>query len=513
MTSELLSAIRFMSFHKLLSDVEKRHYDRIQKLWIAANLKNADLLELLNEVHSYDVPPEESVFNDMCFILAERIPEDSELLALFQELYKIRFGQSVEDPKRLAAIEKGWNYFRHGTFTKDAEKTYSFGDGEPVFQSRAFENYIKARREDLARLHGIDEKDLVSFYHSNLRPSFVMAGDDMELIRFSKKDMFFGTAYATTANFLNSHCGAEDWLRAVMFAKNEYLEKAGVRRKGWDYLPDFDKILYDYYRGKVASFIQTLQDSVPFTRPMLRYDCADANPYVDHVSICCFYYTDIIFEFFRRMQTRYYTDFSWEAYSGKTLQQLYSAQLDESKKLINRQAEQIQALEAQNKSLAASSQSSLAETERQLRHESDGLRKELMRKDDEIRLLKERLAWQESLTDEALAEPDDSSSSECDRTLIHTKRYLFVGFPEAVSEIRKEFPGSAFMTSEASQISGMQVDAIVLLIRAMKHKFFYKIRSEKSLSEVPVIYCNGTGMDAVYAAIWKSADYLFPAES
>ena len=512
MTPYKFSEIRFISLNTLLGDAEKRRYDKIQKLWIAANLKNSDLLEILNEVRACDTSLVESIFNDMCYILAERIPEDNELLELFQEIYCIRFEQTSQDPEYYLAMEKGWNYLRHAAFTEETEKLYAFADGEPVFQSRAFENYIKARRKDLAKLHGIDEKELVSFYHSNLRPSFVMARDALELIQYSQKDLFFGTVYAATANFLNSHCGAEEWIREIMFSRNEYLESFGVRRKGWDFYPDIDKLLVNYYRGKIGAFIQCQHGDNPFTRPMLRVDCV-TDPYQDHISLCWLYYAEILFEMFRRLQARYYKDFSWESYSGKTLQQLYSAQLDESKKMINQQAEQIQALEARNKSLAASSKSSLAVTERQLRRESDGLRKELMRKDNEIRLLKERLAWQESLTDEALAEPDDSSSSECDRALIHTKRYLFVGFPEAVSEIRKEFPGSAFMTSEASQISGMQVDAIVLLIRAMKHKFFYKIRSEKPLSEVPVIYCNGTGMDAVYAAIWKSADYLFPAES
>ena len=94
--------------------------------------------------------------------------------------------------------------------------------------------------------------------------------------------------------------------------------------------------------------------------------------------------------------------------------------------------------------------------------------------------------------------------------IIRTKRYLFVGYPEALAELRREFPTSIFMTSETStRLRDIQVDAVVVLTRYIKHRTYYKIRSEKNLDGVPLIYCNkSASLDNVYAAIWKAAEKL-----
>ena len=69
------AVIRWLTYDKLLQDAEKKNYHRIEALYTAANLKNDDLVPLLDEKRALDVRLPETIFNDMCYVLAERIAE------------------------------------------------------------------------------------------------------------------------------------------------------------------------------------------------------------------------------------------------------------------------------------------------------------------------------------------------------------------------------------------------------------------------------------------------------
>ena len=503
------AVIRWFVYESLLQDAEKKNYRRIEALYAAANLKNEDLVPLLNEKRALDVQLSETIFNDMCYALAERIAESEELASLFQQLYKFDFSRLSSSLGSVSRAADAWESFRHGKFSDEADgQEYRFPDGEPVFQSRAFANYVRKRKRALAEFFGISEDSLAAYYHDNLRPRFIPGKEGVETIRTSKNDVYFGTVFSTLSNHLNVRCGSADWVREILYARNQYLEERGIRRKGWDYYPDIDSIMDSYFRGKVTEFYWRAAADTGFIRPMLRDECVPASPIEDHISICWLYYLDVVYEMMRRVMAKYYRDFSWESVSGGSAQERYAAIIDTFKEMTAQQDSVIRSMESKIRELEAASEAGLAKAERQSRVEADVLRKEILQKDEEIRRLKEKLYWQEQLTDEAAKEPEDSDNTVYDRAMILSKRYLFVGFQEAVSELRKEFPGSVFMTAERAQISGLRVDGVVLLTRFMKHNMFYKVRSEGSLKGIPLIYCNGAGTDAVCEAIWRSGVVL-----
>ena len=503
------AVIRWFVFDRLLQDAEKKNYQRIESLYVSAGLKNADLVPLLNEKRALDLRLPETIYNDMCFVLAERIAEDEELGSLFQKLYRDDFSRLSRSLEKSAETADLWDSFRHGKFYEERDmEEFRFPDGEPVFQSRAFANYVRARKKALAEFLGVNDGSLVNYYHDNLRPRFVISKNGDEIIQTSRGNIYFGTVFSVVSEHLNTRCGSADWIREILYAKNSYLEERGIRRKGWDYYPDLDRIMDNYFRGKVGEYYWRAPAETGFIRPMLRDECVPGSPIEDHISICWLYYLDVIYEMLRRMQAKYYRDFTWESVSGRSVQERYAAVLDSYKEMCAQQESLIRSTESKIRELEADSDAGLAKAERRSRAEADALRKELLRKDEEIRQLKEQLSWQEQLTDEAAKEPEEPENTGYERSAILSKRYLFVGFQEAVSELRKEFPGSVFMTTESAQISGLRVDAVVLLTRYMKHHMFYKVRSEGSLKGVPLIYCNGAGTDAVCEAIRRSGAAL-----
>ena len=502
--------IRSFVFGKLLDDAEKKNYRRIQALYIAANLKNTDLIPLLDEKRSLDVQFSETIFNDMCYVLAERISESQELSALFQQLFKVDFSEFSYSLGDVEFSIDEWETFRYGKYIKMGnEENYKFSDGEPIFQSRAFAKYLQKRKNALAEFLGISVDSLAKYYHDNLRPRLVIMDDGQERIIVSTKNIYFKTVFYTVTNYLNEHYGCADWAREILFAKNKFKENYGVRNRGWDYYPDLDFIIEKYFQGKIAEIYIKTPTTIEFTRPMIRDEYIPKSSLEDHISICWLYYLDIIFEMVRRMMKKYYTDFSWESVSGESIQKRYGAVVDSYKDLNAKQDGIIRGLKSRIRELEDISESNLVKAEHHARKESDGLRRELLEKDEIIRRLKEQLSWQEQLTYETAKEPTNPDGDDYDKSAIMSKRYLFVGFQEAVSELQKGFPGSVFMTSANAQISGLRVDGVVLLTRFMKHNMYYKVRAEGSLKDIPLIYCNGAGMNDVCEAIWKGAAELF----
>jgi hypothetical protein len=127
----------------------------------------------------------------------------------------------------------------------------------------------------------------------------------------------------------------------------------------------------------------------------------------------------------------------------------------------------------------------------------EALVKESQEKDEEIRKLKERVALQEAWIDDLQKEPEEEELSK--EAWIPDGKYLFVGMDSRlVQELKKAYPDSSFMESEAMDLSGIQVDAIICLTRYMKHKMFYKIQARTNTT---IIYANGKSVEAVQAAM------------
>lgn len=80
---------------------------------------------------------------------------------------------------------------------------------------------------------------------------------------------------------------------------------------------------------------------------------------------------------------------------------------------------------------------------------------------------------------------------------LQNKRFLFVGhIGEALPELKHKFPNSIFMESETASLSGVEVDAIVMLIKWMSHSMFYKIKSS-ALAQAKTIMCNTKNIETI----------------
>lgn len=504
------SIVRWFTFERLLNDAERKRYDRIRRLYAASGIRcsSEDFLSLLNEKRACgDVPLCDSIFEDMCYVIAEKLSEGGPLLALFEELFDGKYLHVDASPKIIGLANENWHDFRHGGYIDVGLKDVSFRDAEPVYESRAFRSYVRARRQGMADYLHIEESELNSFLHQNLRPLVRIDEEkDEELEYFTHKNIYFGTAYLTLVMYLESRGGAAEWIREILSPKNDYLEFHGIRRRGFEYEPDIDNLIEQYCRGKVR-VVQMKYGEL--TRPMLRTECVPLTALEDIEAISFLYYLDVVFEMLRRVRYRYYREFSFETFSGETQEAGYSSAISEFKKINESQAEKIRELRESLHMKSEEQAAAVLESERAHMQEIKALRTILQERDEEILRLKERLAWQEALT-YAVENDISENVTDIDVAIIRTKRYLFVGYPEALAELRREFPTSIFMTSETStRLRDIQVDAVVVLTRYIKHRTYYKIRSEKNLDGVPLIYCNkSASLDNVYAAIWKAAEKL-----
>ncbi len=58
------------------------------------------------------------------------------------------------------------------------------------------------------------------------------------------------------------------------------------------------------------------------------------------------------------------------------------------------------------------------------------------------------------------------------------------------------------MESETDNLSGIEVDAVVMLIKWMSHSMYYKIKSAGSLSQTKVIMCNSKNINIILQKIY-----------
>ena len=65
------------------------------------------------------------------------------------------------------------------------------------------------------------------------------------------------------------------------------------------------------------------------------------------------------------------------------------------------------------------------------------------------------------------------------------------------------FSNSIFMESETHNLSGIEVDAIVMLIKWMSHGMFYKIKASNNLSKVKCIMCNTKNINSILQKIYN----------
>lgn len=96
-------------------------------------------------------------------------------------------------------------------------------------------------------------------------------------------------------------------------------------------------------------------------------------------------------------------------------------------------------------------------------------------KDSEIADLKRQLEYQERFISELNKTDSEDTSNTYDLELV--QRFLVVGYiSDVLPEIKHKFPNSIFMESKTSNLSGIEVDAVVMLIKWMMQSMFYRVK-------------------------------------
>ena len=91
-----------------------------------------------------------------------------------------------------------------------------------------------------------------------------------------------------------------------------------------------------------------------------------------------------------------------------------------------------------------------------------------------------------------------------DLDFLQSKRYLFAGhISEVITELKYKFPNSIFMESETMNLSGIEVDAVILLIKWMSHSMFYKIKSNGKMSKTKIIICNTKNIETILQKMYN----------
>ena len=118
--------------------------------------------------------------------------------------------------------------------------------------------------------------------------------------------------------------------------------------------------------------------------------------------------------------------------------------------------------------------------------------------------MKKQLAYQEQFISELNKTDNEDVNSTYDLELLQSKRFLFVGhISDVLPEIKHKFPNSIFMESETSHLSGIEVDAVVMLIKWMSHSMFYKVKATSALSQKMIVMCNTKNIDTILQKVYE----------
>ena len=548
------SAWKYEILAVLVDDIKNSKFYEIQKLYDTVHITSSMLLEQLRRSSGALTGINEMVFCDIAYILVQEISENRELQDVFQTLYDARHPKSVQlynelrkalpsgqsavrdalseamnyvfstgnkaEPK-LALSRPLFRYFMYYVYSdreimdlgiitdeiifqdakgwedryagqnmvelNDNRMTFSDTD-EPVFSSKMYEKLIRRTRDGIANYLHIKDNEIAEYIYRemdlHLRP---------EDASYAVNPGIPGICNMSSMHIMQSKQGSAAWFQTITGDKR-------IRRGALGYKPDVDELIRFYCRARIETDYQKKVNSKEeFLKTTLLRDCMSNNPAEDYQAICYLYNYDIMFRMFLFMRTKYYEDFSWEKLTGKSESIRHAEVLTELRNIINLKDNTIESLQNRISLLSEASRKQDNVISISGKQIQESLTKELEMKNEEIAQLKEKIKAQEEflrLLEEQSTEPE--TEEEIDITSLYGKKYLFVGYvDDTIGKLKKEFPDSLYMNNDNYSLVNVQADAIVMLIKHMSHSMWYKIRSRKSLRDVPVVYCNGWSVESI----------------
>lgn len=536
-------------------DIKKHQYGDIQKLYETAGITNHMLLEQLHEHFSPMTALSEAVFMDIGYLITEMILEKPEIKALFIDAYEKRFPDAVRIATSIenalpADVEKASELFRSGLNLKkgvigfsfqlfliynsdkiaesdtipreaiemdleqfhklrgsetdfnDTEMMFENDPSRPVFPSTTFDTFVGRQKKALAEYLGTTEDRLVNKISSLLAIDF-----RLEDFSFMTEPGEGGISHNAALGVVQSHKGGAQWV-------HEMIAHPKKRPGSLGYVPNIEEIIAKYYKARVTNKYMEINNlavqkgEVPsFEKFHILRDSKAESPKEDLMAIVYLYQVDVIYKMFTVMQEEYYRDFSWEQITHKGESARYENIIRDLNSVIRKKDFQLDALSGRIDTLTAQLRQkdakSLAEP---LAFENARLLKKIEEQEQKIAELQEQIRSRDTYIEDLLTPEEELQTDTIDVSALQGKRYLFVGnAEEALPELHRLFPDSVFMPYATTKIAGVKVDAIVLLIKWTSHAMYYKIKSEASLNDVPIINVNTKNIDRL---LWEMHTHM-----
>lgn len=547
--------IKYNIMQLLSTDIRNKRYNELQKIYESLNLRNNDkLVNKLNEERTVGALFTSIVYTDILFVIADYINDRQEIADLVDLLYAKRcpkikkmfmdwetqyasVGTIKSVPKfKMSHTEnyylhflfyrsdvfiepdkvlKGFNYEEDrymlnysfymtdkNTFDnafifcadeKEAGEYLSNGgadreDKEFVLQSKFFDRYLAKRRCELADYLQIEENKLAEYIHNEMK-SHSKNG------KMPTRSGIVGQIEIFTRDIIANQNGGTSWYNAMTTTGNEKWYGESIL-----YVPDVDGLIRNYFKSYIATrYIElVVERKQGFNKITLSKDCIPSSYEMVYQTILCMYEMDVLYKMFALMQKQYYTDFSWEKITNQDVTTRYEDIISDLEQTITDKENKIKSLVQKNNTLSLQITADKSKQTAPLVAENNKLLKVIEDKESEIADLKRRLEYQELFISELIKPVNEEENNTYDFELLQSKRYLFVGhIADALPDLKRKFPNSVFMESETANISNVEVDAVVMLIKWMSHSMFYKVKASRNLSEVKNIMCNTKNIETI----------------
>lgn len=551
--------IKYNVMQLLSIDIRNKRYSELQKIYESLNLRSNDkLVNKMGEERTISLFFTHTIYMDILFTIADYIDSRVEIVELVDLLYAKRcprikkmFVEWETQYASLGAINSGKkfemtyteNYYLHFLFYRSEVFTepdkvlkgfdfeqdrymlnYSFymtdkntfdnalifctdeyevqdylsgGDRdekEYVLRSKFFDRYLAKRRGELADYLQIEEEQLFEYIHSEMRSH--SKNGEMPI-----RSGIVGQIELFTKDIIADQNGGVSWYNAMTTTDNDKWYGESII-----YVPDVDRLIRNYFKSYVTTrYVETVMEKKHgFTKLTLARECIPENYAMVYQTILCMYEMDVLYKMFAIMQKQYYMDFSWEKITNQDLATRYEDIIFNLEQTIADKDNKIKNLLQKNSMLSIQITADNSKQTAPLVAENNKLLKVIENKNSEIADLKRRLEYQEQFIAELNKQEDEGENNSYDIEMLQGKRFLFVGhIGDVLPELKHKFPNSVFMESETNNLSGIDVDAVVMLIKWMSHSMFYKVKSTGALSHTKIIMCNTKNIDTIFRKIYN----------
>ena len=515
-------------FQVLESDVERKRYEIIHKLYEAAGITNTMLMRQAKKRYftACDIP--NTVLYDICYILTEKICSKRNLENMFIDLYSEQYPEIVEKANvAINLLNQGMNesFESYNEFERqisellNTEKKYVKKNDEDIFcilmslflvrsdQAWLTEDITEERINTPTYLEFCSQK---RFEENTINYDCVRFTDTDEIIYESSlyKRFFQKTKQRYMSNKIEDTDTIEILKkRYLCFIEEIFIEKNWSMDWFYKILNDIsdDEIIDTYCHAVIVEICNQLEnEDKPITERRVERYIEKMDLSNDEFVLTCFIIALFIsfFQLADAFRKQYYKIFSWDTFTGNNNEQMHEKMYRMYDEQLEKKDRTIESLTNENMLLKEKFRKNEDVVHSEKTKKEKKLEKDLLEKEKEIESLKQKLEMAEQYADIVSRTENVEENITVDSSELQAFKYLFVvEHEEIVSQLRILFPNSIFVSTATTSIKNMKADAIVILTRYISHRLYYKIRN--SNIDAPYIYCNGTSINSVLNDIYN----------